>query len=145
MAKVDFSIVINRPVEVVFEFMSNPENEKLFRSDLIESVKTSDGPMGVGTTTREASKFMGMKIESTSEVTEYEPNKVITTKATSGPIPFTFKTTFAPVDAGTEVVTEFEGEIGGFFKVAESMVINKGMKQTKRDFAKLKDLLEAQG
>jgi carbon monoxide dehydrogenase subunit G len=142
MAKLDYTIVINRPVEDVFEFMNNPENEKLYRSGIIELEKISDGPIGVGTTTREVSEFLGVKMETTSEVTEYEPNKVIATKATSGPIPFTFKTTFEPVAEGTEVTAEFEGEIGGFFKMAESMVIKMGMKQIEGDFAKLKNLLE---
>ncbi len=145
MAKLEHSIVIKRPVEEVFEFMNNPENEKLYRSGLIETELTSEGSIGVGSTTREVSKFMGIKMESTGEVTEYEHNRLVASKSTSGPIPFTFKTTFDPVPDGTKVTMEFEGEIGGFFKVAESVVIKTGMKQIEGDFAKLKNLLEARG
>jgi uncharacterized membrane protein len=143
MAILEHSVVINRPVEEVFEFMSNNENEKLYRKDLLESEQTSEGPMGVGTTTREVTQFLGRKIESTSEVTEYVKNKVVATKSTSGPIPFKFRTSFEPVEDGTKLTVEFEGEIGGFFKMAESLVIKRGMKQIEKDINTLKEMLEA--
>jgi uncharacterized membrane protein len=107
MAKLEHSVVINRPVEEVFEFMNNIENEKLYRTDLLESEQTSEGPIGVGTTTREVTQFLGRKIETTAEVTEYVKNKVVASKSTSGPIPFKFRTSFEPVEEGTKVTMEF--------------------------------------
>jgi uncharacterized membrane protein len=144
MTKLEHSVIINRPVEEVFEFMTNPENEKKYRTDLLEMEVTSEGPMGVGSTTREVAQFLGRKIETTGEVTEHVKNKVVATKSTSGPIPFTFRTRFEPVEEGTKVTMEFEGEIGGFFKMAESLVVKMGMKQIEKDFSKVKDLLEAE-
>ena len=99
----------------------------------------------MGTTTREVTQFLGRKIETTAEVTEYVPNKVVASKSTSGPIPFKFGTSFESVKEGTKVTEEFEGEIGGFFKVAESMVIKMGMKQIEKDFNTLKELMEGEG
>ncbi len=145
MAKLEHSVVINRPVEEVFEFMNNIENEKLYRTDLLESEQTSEGSIGVGTTTREVSQFLGRKIETTSEVTEYIKNKVVASRSTSGPIPFKFRTRFEPVEEGTKVTMEFEGEVGGFFKMAESLVLKMGMKQIEKDFNTLKEILEADG
>ncbi len=145
MAKLEHSVVINRPVEEVFEFMNNIENEKLYRTDLLESEQISEGPIGVGTTTREVTQFLGRKIETTAEVTEYVKNKVVASKSTSGPIPFKFRTSFEPVEEGTKVTMEFEGEIGGFFKMAESLVIKMGMKQIEKDFNTLKEMLEGDG
>lgn len=145
MAKLEHSVVINRPVEEVFEFMNNIENEKLYRTDLLESEQTSEGSIGVGTTTREVSQFLGRKIETTSEVTEYIKNKVVASRSTSGQIPFQFRTRFEPVEEGTKVTMEFEGEVGGFFKMAESLVLKMGMKQIEKDFNTLKEILEADG
>ena len=144
MAKLEHSVVINRPVEEVFEFMTNIENEKLYRTDLLESEQTSEGPFGVGTTTCEVSQFLGRKVETTGEVTEFVKNMVVATKSTSGSIPYKFRTSFEPVERGTKVTVEFEIEIGGFFKMAESFVIKMGMRQTEKDINTLKKMLEAE-
>ena len=50
MVKIEVSAVIDRPVEDVFAFMSNPENDPQWQSDTAETKITSQGPMGVGTT-----------------------------------------------------------------------------------------------
>ena len=75
MVKIETSMVINRPIEEVFAFLTNPENDLVWRSGVLESEQTSDGPMGVGTTARSVEQFLGRRIESTVEFTAYEPNK----------------------------------------------------------------------
>ena len=50
MIKIKQSVTINRPVEEIFEYMVNPENEQRYRSGLLELEITSEGPYGVGTT-----------------------------------------------------------------------------------------------
>ena len=40
---------------------------------------------------------------------------------------------------------EFESEIGGFFKMAESLVMKMGMKQIEKDINTLKEMLEGDG
>jgi carbon monoxide dehydrogenase subunit G len=145
MAKLEHSDVIKAPVEKVFEFMNNPEKELLWRPELIEMEQISEGPPNVGTTYREVTEFMGKKMETTAEITEYVPNKISSMKSTSGPISFELRGKFEPVEGGTRVTMEIEGEIGGFFKVAESVVIKIAKKQMEKQFERLKTLLEAQG
>jgi uncharacterized protein YndB with AHSA1/START domain len=147
MAKLEAGITINRPIEEVFAFTSNPENEPLWRPELLELEQTSDGPIGAGTTFREVMQFLGRRIESTGEITEYEPNKRNAVKSTSGPFPFEITGTFEPVEGGTEVTFEVEAEIGGFcgfFRFAEPLVARMGKRQMETQLANLKDLLEAQ-
>lgn len=144
MAKLEYSAVINAPVEMVFDFMNNPEKELLWRPELIEVEQTSEGPINVGTTFREVMKFMGRKLVTTVEITEYVPNKVSSIKTTSGPIPFELRGIFEPVEGGTRVTMQIEGKIGGFFKVAESVVMKLAKKQMVEQFETLKKLLEDQ-
>jgi len=40
---------------------------------------------------------------------------------------------------------DFEGEIGGFFKMAESLVIKMGMKHIEKDINTVKEMLEGDG
>lgn len=143
MAKFEISTVINRPVEEVFAVMSNAENILKWQSGTIEAEKTSDGPIGVGTTWRSVSRFLGRRIESESEFTEYELNRKLGFKSKSGPIQFEVRMTFERVEGGTRINTKFEAEIGGFFKLAEPLVVSMGKRQLEGDLANLKDLMEA--
>ena len=143
MVKLETSTVINRPLEEVFALLSNAENDPKWQSGTIESKKTSDGPIGVGTTWRRVSQLIGRRIESESEFTEYELNRKLAFKSKSGPIQFESRMTFERVEGGTRINTKFEAEIGGFFKLAEPLVVSMGKRQLEGDFANLKDLMEA--
>ena len=146
MIKIENSTIINRPVDEVFEFLANSENNPQWQSGTQEVKKTSEGPIGVGTTYLSVSKLLGRRLESIVEYTAYEPNKRVAGKATSGPIPFQFETTFEPAaEGGTKVTSGGEGDAGGFFKLAEPLVARMLKRQFETDSANLKDLLEAQG
>lgn len=87
MITIEYSVAINRPIEEVFSFMTNLENNPQWVSGLLEAKQTSPGPMGVGSTGTDVRQFLGRRIESTWEVTEHEVNKKSAFKTTSGPIP----------------------------------------------------------
>src|SRR5437870_9835769 len=115
MARAEISTTIKRPVEDVFAILSNPENSPQWSSSSLESTKTSAGPIGVGTTTRSVGKLLGRRIESESEVTEFEPNRKFAAQSKSGPFPFQTSVTFERIEGGTRVNATIEGEPGGFF------------------------------
>jgi len=148
MARIEASVVINRPVEEVFEFVTNPKNDVLWQSGVLESEQTSEGPMGVGTMVRSVSQSLGRRMESLSEITEYEPNTKIKYKVTSGPMTGEPSCTFEPVEGGTRLTFVGEGEIGGFFKrlvgLADSIVVRMMQRGVETDLANLKDILEAE-
>jgi uncharacterized protein YndB with AHSA1/START domain len=137
------SIVINRPLEEVFAFVSNPENNPKWVS-MSDSVRlTSAGPIGVGTTFRSVVTILGRRIEGEVAFTEYEPNHSYAQKTTSGPIPVESQVTFERVDGGTRVTNHQVAEPGGFFKLAEPVLVRMIKRQFEADFANLKDLMEA--
>ena len=143
MATLDMSIVINRPLEEVFAFVSNPENNPKWVS-MSDSVRlTSAGPIGVGTTFRSVVTILGRRIEGEVAFTEYEPNHSYAQKTTSGPIPVESQVTFERVDGGTRVTNHQVAEPGGFFKLAEPVLVRMIKRQFEADFANLKDLMEA--
>ena len=145
MFKVEGTVVINRPIEEVFKFLTTPGSSAQWQGMVLESKKTSEGPVGVGTTGQSASQFLGRRMESTWEVTEHELNRKTAYKSTSGPIPYENSATLESVDEGTKVTLVGEYEVGGFFKLAEPIVARMGQRQADADFAMLKDLVEAQG
>jgi uncharacterized protein YndB with AHSA1/START domain len=144
MAQLELSVVINRPVEEVFAFISNPENYPKWSSVSREVKITSAGPIGVGSTYRSVVTFLGRRIEGDIEFTEYEPNRSYTQKTISGPIPIESRMTFERVEGGTRVTNHQVAELGGFFKMAEPLLVSMVKRQFETDTANLKDLMEAQ-
>ena len=143
MFRVEASVVINRPVEEVFAFVTNPENDPQWLSGMLESEQTSEGPKGVGTTEQGVAQIVGQRIEWTAEVTEYEPNKKVKHKVTAGPISAEQSQIFEPVEGGTRFTLVLEGETGGFFRLAEPIVIRILQRDLEANVANLKDILEA--
>jgi len=144
MARIEASVVINRPLEEVFAFVGNIENNPQWQSSVLESRATSEGPIGVGTTYRYVSQLLGRRIETDGEITEYEPNRKYSFKSTSGPFPIEGGFTLEAAEGGTKVTLAAEAEVGGFFKLAEPLVIRMMKRQFEADVGNLKDLLEAQ-
>ena len=143
MATIELSIVINRPIEEVFAFVSNPETYPKWVSSSREVTITSAGPLGVGTTFCSVLTFMGRRLGGEIEFTEYEPNRSFTEKVKTGPFPVENRFTCARVKGGTQVTSTQAAEPGGFFKLAEPLLVRLFKRQLEADFANLKDLLES--
>src|SRR5918992_167867 len=103
MATANVSTTIKRPVEDVFAVLSNPETSPKWSSSSLESKKISEGPIGVGTTWRSVSKFLGRRIETEMEITEFEPNRKFTLRSMSGPFPLQAAVPFERIEAGTRI------------------------------------------
>lgn len=59
----EHSVLIERPIEEVFAFATHPDNDTLWQSTSLETEQTSAGPVDVGTTFRNTSKFLGRRID----------------------------------------------------------------------------------
>lgn len=71
------SATIDRPVEQVFAFLSDGENDPKFSPRVLEISKQTDGPPGVGTIYASTVKDAGMKSKREFELTEFEaPTKI---------------------------------------------------------------------
>ena len=142
MFQVQVCIVINRPLEEVFAFLSDLENNLKWRSGMIEAKKTSTGPIGVGTTYRMINNFFGRQVEGEAVVTEYEPNRKYATMNKSG-LPIKTRRTFEPVEGGTRVTFSVETELGKFFKPIEPLLASIGKRRVEADAITVKNLIEA--
>lgn len=143
MARFEASVVINRPIEEVFAYVIDIKNMPQW-AGFPEVEQTSEGPVGVGTTARGVSQFLGQRMEWTMEITEYEPNRKIKEKITSGPMSMEASVTFEPVEGGTRYTQVGEGEVAGLFRMAAPVVNRMMQKQLEGNLANLKDILETQ-
>jgi uncharacterized membrane protein len=143
MIEFDKSIFIKRPREEVFEFVTDPKNDPEWQSAIESVERASEEPINKGSTYRYKVKFLGRNIESENEITSYEPPKQASFKSISGPIPFEGAFKFDSKDGGTHLSLNVRTEVGGFFKLAESLVGRQLNKQMESDLNSLKLLLEA--
>ena len=84
MIKVEQSIIINCPVEVVFTFVADQTKAPQWQSGLLEVQRTTNGRLGIGTKHIAVRKFMGRRVEATNEYVVYEPYKEVTFKGIAG-------------------------------------------------------------
>jgi carbon monoxide dehydrogenase subunit G len=69
--------VIDRPIEEVFDFLADGENDPKFSPRVLEIKKTTDGPPGVGTVYASTVKDAGMTTQREFKLTEFErPTKI---------------------------------------------------------------------
>lgn len=73
MFKTRKSVVINRSPQDVFDYVADPANDANWQGPSESSRWTSEPPHGVGSTQESVIRFLGRKIESTSEVTIWDP------------------------------------------------------------------------
>ena len=145
MINIEHEVVVDRPPSEVFAYVIDADKLPEWQEGVIEARKETEGPVGPGTRFIEVRKFLGRRMDSTVEVTEFQPDKTFTLKMTSGPVPFTVAQHFEPAGAGTRIRVTGEGEPGGFFKVAEPLVGRQVKRLLEHSYATLKDLLETGG
>lgn len=142
MATVDHTFTVEAPPAVVFAYLTDREKATVWQASLLEARFSPDAPVRKGTEIHEIRKLLGLKIESIVEVTEFEPDRLFGGRVRSGPVPWQFHYAFEGTDGSTRVDFHMEGEPGGFFRVAEPLVVRTVEKQLQNDFSTLKELVE---
>lgn len=144
MVRVEVDTTINRPVEEVFAYVSDIARQPEWVSTLTESRKTTDGPTQVGTTYRQAVKFLGRRMDMNCEITKYESPRLYAFRAQNGPMHMEMQFTLTEDGPeATKVMQVAEGESAGFFKLADPILARTMKKQFIADLESLKTMLES--
>lgn len=136
------SIVIKRPIEDVFAFLSNMENSPLY-GRTIKTAKVSDGPISVGTEFREEGKLMGRRMTGLVEVTEFDPPTRFSYVNRMGNIFERANFTFEAVGEGTRTSFAGEGDMGRFGELLAPIFSRMASREMQSLFKSLKVVLEA--
>jgi uncharacterized protein YndB with AHSA1/START domain len=67
------TVVVDRPIEEVFAFLADGENDPKFSPRVLEIAKTTEGPPGVGTVYASTVKDAGVKTKREFKLTEFDP------------------------------------------------------------------------
>jgi uncharacterized membrane protein len=142
MININLNKLILRPVQEVFDFIVMLENNPQWQYGSLVSVLESPGDMRVGTLFSSFGHFMGRRIQSNFEVTEFETNKTYGFESISGPIQLKTSYSFEAIDRGTTVTVSSQVNPGRFFKLVDPIVARVAREQFKENLARLKKILE---
>jgi len=134
--------LIYRPIKRVFDFVSTPENDFQWQYGTLTSTRLSDGIIGPGANFQSVGHFMENRIQSTFEVTEYEPNRKYGFKSISGPLQSYTAYTFEIIKNCTQVTVSMQANAINLIGFNENVLEKKMKRQIKEDLAMLKQILE---
>ena len=143
MITLEKTYTVERGIEDVFHFLSNPESDPLWQNAVKEARLTTNRPVGPGTTYEIVFSFLGRKMSFTAETCAFEPPRGFAYRSTSGPFSYAGRYQFEALPEGTRVDFTVEIETQGFFGIVPESLLSKTFsKQFDGDIATLKRLLE---
>jgi len=133
---------IYRPIKRVFDFISTPENDFQWQYGTLASTRLSGNLIGLGANFQSVSHLMEQRIQSTFEVTEYEPNQKYGFKSISGPLQSFTTYSFEIIKSCTQVTVSMQANAINLIGLNENVLEKKLKRQLKENLAMLKNILE---
>jgi uncharacterized protein YndB with AHSA1/START domain len=145
MAEMKTSVVIDCPVEKVFQFFLNPK-ENAPKMDPLGGglvLMSPDGPPGPGTTFVFRQQIFGKTRETKTHLTAVEPNQRIKFDAEIGPMRPACSLSFEPLAGSTRVTFRGDSNPPGSLRFLTPLMNRMGQKNWTQRFAQAKAVLEA--
>jgi Polyketide cyclase / dehydrase and lipid transport len=143
MAKIDGEILIDRPVDVVFDYVADQSNEPQYNPQMVRAEKITPGPVGQGTRFRSAVASRGRTVEMLIECTGYHRPRLFASTTTMAQADISYTLTFEPAAAGTRMRWSGQVRPKGAFRLLGPVITWLGTRQEQRIWASLKKHLEA--
>ncbi len=144
MVQVEVGIEIAHPASSTFDFIANPENNPKWQGGM-KSCKIQGGqPLAVGTQYQQEAEFMGKKILTLFQITEYEPGSSIKGESIQSTFPITFKRIVEGDESHAKVKAIVTGEPKGLMGMLPFLTRWMIKRSITKDYQKLKSLLEAE-
>jgi len=137
MIKVRHEITIPRPIDEVFEFIANPENNPKWDSNYLLATIPSQEPIGVGTTGKSVGLFLGRTYESTIEFAEFSPPYNVAHHIRFGSMKMETRNGFRAVGNSTQITHDRRIRLKGLKRLMEPFIGKKIRNKVIADFEQL--------
>jgi uncharacterized protein YndB with AHSA1/START domain len=137
------AVRIQRPIEEVFEYVSDPCNFPSWNSAVQSVRRTAPGKPTTAATYLMERELPGGRVENELTIDSWKHPREFTIRTTSGPTPFTYRYLFSEEGGGTLIELAAEVElpgIAGALGPVAAPVVKRGVNS---NFADLKRILEA--
>lgn len=144
MARIDGEIVIERPVEEVFDFVADERNEPRYNARMLRVDLVSEEPIGVGSRFRaELKTGPGRTMPMNIEFTRFDRPRRLASFTHSSMMETTGALTFEPQARGTLMRWSWDVRPHGTLRLIPGAVGLIGRRQEQRIWGNLKRLLES--
>jgi uncharacterized membrane protein len=142
MIRVEEEIHIDRPVADVFAFATDPDNQLLLNTNMVDY--ELEGPMEKGARPRGRTRVAGKRIDWETEILEFEQDRRVELRSIDAPVEFHITWHYEPDGEGTRIRFEQESpSLGGFFgRMSDTVVVKMYGRDVRSNLEKLKVLLE---
>jgi uncharacterized protein YndB with AHSA1/START domain len=142
MATIKGEILIDRPVDTVFDYIADQSNEPQYNPQMMRAEKITAGPVGEGTRFRSAVSTMGRTAEMVIEYTGYDRPTLLASTTTMQQADISYTLMFEPVAAGTRMRWSGQVRPKGAYKLLGPLITRMWVRQEQRIWASLKQHLE---
>lgn len=143
MAAINTSVEIERTPEEVFAYLADLSRQIEWQESLVSATVETDGPTRVGTRVTHRRQVGPRIMESTSEITAYDPPRLLSFRTLDGPIRARGSGRVEPTQSGSRVNLELDFSGRGLGKLMLPMVRRQAARQVVTDHQKLKEILES--
>jgi Polyketide cyclase / dehydrase and lipid transport len=142
MTRIAGEIVIERPVDAVFDYVADQTNEPDYNPAMVLAEKLTEGPVRQGTRFRSAVAAGRRRAEMLIEYTRYERPSLLESAITMPQADFSYELRFEPVAAGTRM--RWAGQVWpkGRWRLLGPAIKWLGTRQERRIWAAMKQHLE---
>ena len=142
MARINGEIIIDAPIEQVFDLVADERNEPRYNPRIVRAEKTSQGPVGHGTRFTAQPRGMGAAGVMTMEITGYDRPRQLVTSIRSSYLAVDGTLTFGQADGGTRMRWSWNMRLRGPMRALSPVVRAVGPRWEHRNWAGLKQLME---
>jgi hypothetical protein len=144
MLKFSTDIKVNRPVEKVFAWLTNAENQGKFDKSSLKMELLTPGPWRAGSQFREVRDLGGRETVVLSEIAELEPNRRFVIRSKTGP-GWLGTWVFEPEGAAaTRLHWTGQLTMNGLGRLLEPLIGKQMNNQITKQFAQLSQLIESE-
>ena len=143
MLKFSADLFVNRPLDKVFAWLTNPQNQAKFDTSSLEMELLTSAPWQAGSQFREVRNLGGRKTEVFSEITEFEADRLFVIRSKTGP-DWLGTWRFEPEGTGTRLRWTGQMSMKGFARLLEPLIGSQMRPQIDQQFSALPALIESE-
>jgi carbon monoxide dehydrogenase subunit G len=134
--RAELSVEIARTPEEVYDYLTDVSNLPKWQSG-VHSARRE------GSEIHESRHMLGRELHTTLAIDEEERPRLFVLRATNSPVPFTVRHELERSGEGTKLTVIGEGDAGMLPGFAAGIMTRRAEKQFRKDFERLKRLLES--
>jgi len=145
MPRVRYSVTINRPVDKVFQFVTNLENASKWQPDVVQVYHAEESlRIGMIISQDRSTRLLHWRLDLNADIMEYRPNKLVEYVGALGQFPVRGRLEFDGTTRATTVSESLHIRMGIRLAIFAPFMKTVMQRRTRRTLKMLKTVLETE-